>query len=80
MNLDPEIVCPECAHKEGKREKVREIAKAEATERRFVRAEGLTAAARFLEDDDRSWPEDGRPVPSDYLNMAAYLSGLDQED
>lgn len=80
MKLDPEIVCPKCAREQDEVDKEKKAAEAEATERRFIRAEGLTAAARFLEHDDRSWSEDGRPCPSDYLNLAAFLSGMDEED
>lgn len=75
MNLDPEVLCPRCAVQKHAEDKVLEESKAEATELRMVRTEGLTAAARFLEDPKRDWPEDGRPVPSDYLNLAAFLSG-----
>jgi hypothetical protein len=68
--------CPRCSVIRKIQDEEKEDAKAEVTETQFQRLEALTSAARFLENPLRNWPDDGKPVPTDYINMAAFLSGL----
>lgn len=73
-------LCPNCSLRKQQEDKDRDEAKHEATELQFQRLEAWNSAAGLLEGSDRGWHEDGKPLPSDYLNLAAFLAGMTGDD
>jgi hypothetical protein len=52
----------------------------EQYEARTRRQELWMQAKNLLHGDGMDWPEDGRPLPSDYLKLAIFLAGYVAED
>jgi hypothetical protein len=73
-------LCPSCALRKQQEDRERDEAKREDTELQFQRLDAWKSAANLLESDDRGWNDDGRPLPTDYLNLAAFLSGMTGDD